>query len=280
MAYRIGIAGVPNSGKSFSRSYIKNPEEMFVIMPSQKALHFKINGKHPPKLNFSKGSAKTTQELLNNFGLVHTGELMSQIIEAENLGKNINVAVTGNYVLLEDINYLETFLFFISRMMPHIKLIVLPDFTHWLSAIIGSRTFILRKEGGEAYQRYLDLASSVLNNFFTSIDKLRDDLLVVTEFHSEYDPYDEEHVIFVNGGKMVKEKFKPDSYYDMLLYTHYVDDEKLPYEDRFKFVTRRYGKYNGRSLPGIFEETLIPNNLQIVVDKMKEYLGLEETVSA
>jgi len=39
--------------------------------------------------------------------------------------------------------------------MPHIKTIIIPDFTHFISAILADRKFIARKAGGEAFQRLI-----------------------------------------------------------------------------------------------------------------------------
>jgi hypothetical protein len=112
-----------------------------------------------------------------------------------------------------------------------------------------------------------------LNNFITSIDELREDLLVVTEYHCEYNESNGMFEIFVPGGKMLKEKFLPDSYYDVLLYTHVVEEDGTPQSQRYKFVTHRSDKYNARCL-NLFEETYIPNDLQLVIDKVREYIGI------
>lgn len=275
MSYRIGLVGSENTGKSFSRSFIKHPEEIFVAQPSVKALHFKINGKHPPKLNIAKDEFKTTDALLKSLGLPLESNLVTNIIQGIESNRDIKgLTITGNYALTQDLATVQYYLKLIHYRMPQIKLAILPDFTHYLSTLIGSDEFIGRKEGGEAYQRYLDLAAAVLKNFFTVVDTLREDLIVITEYHSEFDPFDDKHILFVNGGKMVREKFRPASYYDTLLYSAYIDDETKPYEDRFKFITRHYKKYDARSLPGCFADELIPNNLQTVVDTMKNYLGL------
>ena len=81
--------------------------------------------------------------------------------------------------------------------------------------------------------------------------------------------------IFVPGGKMLKDKFLPDSYYDVMLYTHVLEDDgTIKQSDRYKFVTHRTDKYNARCL-NLFEETYIPNDLQLVVDKVKDYIGIK-----
>lgn len=160
--------------------------------------------------------------------------------------------------------------------MPHIKVIILPDFTHYISKILATKSFIEQKSGGQAFQRFWELAANALNSFFLHIDKLPEDLIVVTEFHIEFDESANMYKIFVPGGKMLNDKFLADSYYDILLYTHVESEDDFPEdEDRYKFVTKRIGKYNARSA-GLFKEPFVENNLQEVIDRVKKYNGLPE----
>ncbi|MFA5758479.1 MAG: hypothetical protein WC942_03785 [Clostridia bacterium] len=103
-----------------------------------------------------------------------------------------------------------------------------------------------------------------------SIDNLREDLIVVTEYHTEYDDDLEEWVIFTPGGKMLTEKFKLESYYDYLLFT-YVDKHEngIISPNDYKFITRRWKNYPARA-GELFKETLINNNLQTVLDALRK----------
>jgi len=119
-----------------------------------------------------------------------------------------------------------------------------------------------------------DLSANILNAFFINLDRLRDNIIVVTEYHSIFDPIANEYKIEIPAGKMLDEKFKPDSYYDYLFYTHYVDDDTIDFKDRFKFVTTRYSKYPARTGGGGFSEALIPNNLQMLIDPVRAYYNI------
>ena len=235
MAIKLGLIGFPNSGKSFSRKTIKKGEEVFVIAPSHKAMHITdSSGKPIKKLSDDKKS--------------------------------------GNWVVISDLKILPKILEYVSKDRPEIKTIILPDFTHFISAIVSDKKFIARKAGGEAFQRFWELAGDALQNFIISIDNLRDDLIVVTEYHAEFDEPSDMFKIFVPGGKMLEEKFKLDSYYDFMLYTH-VKMKESGEVDSYNFVTRRWDKYNARSSE-LFKDTLIPNDLELVLSKMREYLGI------
>lgn len=272
MAYKIGIVGLTNTGKSFARKTIKRGEEVFVLSPSHKALHMRDSNGNPLKrlqvTSDSLGYA-SLEDLAQKRGLMVNATAKTMMTAPE--GK---LQITGNYFVMKDIRYLEDWVKFVSAKMPNIKVLILPDFTHFVSEVIAQKEFIQRKSGGEAFQRFWELAADALNNFITSIDELREDLLVVTEYHCEFNEQTEMFEIFVPGGKMLKEKFLPDSYYDVMLYTHVMNEDDVQKQsDRYKFVTRRTAKYNARCLD-LFEDTYIPNDLQSVIDKVRDYVGI------
>lgn len=271
MAYKIAIAGLSNTGKSFSRRTLTKGEEVFVISPSHKALHFRDSkGESLKRMNVSSGKILTTAELAASKGV--SINALGSLLTTAPVGA---ITITGNFMVMPDLAYLEFWLKVVDKHMPHIKVLILPDFTHYISEILSQKTFISRKSGGEAYQRFWELAADALNNFITSIDALRDDLLVVTEYHCEYVEAVNMFKIFVPGGNMLNDKFLIDSYYDVMLYTHVLDDsDGISQSERYKFVTRRTDKYNARCL-GLFEEAYIPNDLQMVIDKVRKYLGIE-----
>jgi len=105
-----------------------------------------------------------------------------------------------------------------------------------------------------------------------SIDNLREDLVIVTEYHSSYNEVADTWEIFVPGGKMLTQAFKLDSYYDFMFYTH-VSKKDNGEVEAYNFVTRKWDKYNARSAE-LFKDTLIPNNLEIVLKEVRKYNGI------
>lgn len=269
MAYKIGLVGLTNTGKSYSRKTLKNGEDIFILSPSQKALHIKDSKGNPLKhLSITTDKSDSMDKIAAALGVNRNG-LAGKLLKAD-----AKLTIFGNYFVMKDLRYLEDWLRFISQKMPNIKMLILPDFTHYVSEILSNKEFIQRKSGGEAFQRFWELAADALNNFITSIDELREDLLVITEYHCEFNEANDTYEIYVPGGKMLKEKFLPDSYYDILLYTHVLEDDgNIKQSDRYKFVTHKTAKYNARCL-NLFEDTFIPNDLQLVVDKVKSYIGM------
>lgn len=306
MGYRVGVAGHQNTGKSYGRRYIPDGENVMIIQPSVKASHLFTGPKNahamstaeidkaikegtrkpvkPFNIKSPEGKYNSTEEAL---ALITKPELKSLAFVLANIdakkpidyfGKNPRQYLTGNVILCEELENLQLFISFVNKWMPWIHTIILPDFTHFVSEAITSPVFIARKANGEQYSKYLDLAASSLRGFIKSSDALRNDLIVVSEYHAEWLQEKEVYKLFLPGGKMFEEKFLPTSYYDDIFFTDVKFSEDND-EDagEYRFVTRKTKKYpEARNTSG-FDELYIPNNLQTVLEGVRKYNGIELT---
>lgn len=278
MAVKIGIAGPFNSGKSFARRTLVHGENAFVLMPSAKAAHLTDSKGRP--VRYFTVNGKTMQQQLRekreqNPNL-ETRDLLP-VIGRLSQDKEKKVVLEGNFTIEKKLENLPAWLELIDLYMPHIKTLILPDFTHYVSHVLASEAFIKRKAGGEAFQRYVDLAGLILRSFIETIDELRPDLLVVTEYHVERNEDDPESTwrIFSPGGRMINEKFLLESYYDFFLMTHVErpTGENKDTDPVYSFVTKRWKNYNARCA-NLFDTALIPNDLQMVTEKVRGYSGM------
>jgi hypothetical protein len=71
------------------------------------------------------------------------------------------------------------------------------------------------------------------------------------------------------SGKMLDNQINLEGLFTICLYTH-VEEAKDGVVS-YNFVTNRFRKLPAKSPDGMFDELKIPNNLQIVVDKVNEY---------
>lgn len=274
MAFRAGITGLPNSGKSWAwKTYVG--DSLFAICPSAKILHSrtsegKVISSYPLTIN-----GKTVLEIARQNKLANIHDVVKGIVD-----KDVSpdkVEAKGHYVVCSDINYVFYYKMFVDRYMPKITEILNPDFTHYVSYIIQTPEFQRRKSGGEAFARFWELAADTLRNVILSSDQLRGDILDFTEFHSQWNDEIGQFEIYTPAGNMLVDKFKPETYFDLMLYSYV-----LPYEveqdetKRFKFMTIKKEGYDGRSM-GLFsnesEAGLIPNDMNLVMSKLREYLG-------
>jgi hypothetical protein len=271
MAIRLGIMGPPNSGKSYSRKFLKNPEEVFLLSSSIKALYLNNkDGKPLPRLNVASPNAKNFKEIMEGKKKENPAIRTIQVVKSMINAPKDALTFTGNWTVVQEMADLQAYMKLIDKQMPHIKMIIIPDFTHYINKVIASDEF-RNTSGGKAFERFYSLAADALNSFILTVDSLRDDIIVVTEYHAEYDDNLEYFKIFVPSGKMLSEKLQPESYYDIMLCTKVdlTEDGKTTPES-YKFIVNRVGPYNARSM-GLFEEDIIPNNLQTVVDKVRDY---------
>jgi hypothetical protein len=267
MAIKIAIVGEENTGKSMSRAFLNKPEECFVLAPSNKNIYLrdKKTKKTLPRLSVEDNQGRDLRQIIESLG--GPDEALTLMSRNEEVYKT-----SGNHLWVRNISHVAGFLRFISAKMPNIKLIIIPDFTHYLSHIMASKAFIRRKSGGEAFQRFWELAADALNNIVEVIDELREDLVIVTEYHSQYNEVLDKFEVFVPGGQMLNDKFKIASYYDYIFETHIeVNEDKSVNADGYKFVTRKWDKYQLARSGDMFlgeSEKFIPNNLQLIIDKL------------
>ena len=295
MASRIGIAGDVNTGKSRSRKTIKKGQEVFLLQPSVKrnyltdeegnklkpfiyrpSAHKNIsNWEEVYKLpvftatnslvNSPSQAIKVLDHVFSRMALDNGIEKVRSSLTAENLYGNIQLI---NHSITEASDWLN----FISNWMPWIKVVIVADFTHYISNVISDRAFINRKIGGEAYQRFWELAADALTTFILSTDDLRDDLIIVTEFHTEWDKERQRYELFMPAGNMLKEEFKPESYFDTLLFTDVnttIAGDGSETND-YRFVTRRTALYPQARSADLFDELYIPNDLELVLETYRK----------
>lgn len=140
---------------------------------------------------------------------------------------------------------------------------------------IYSMSFLMMRKANEiGFGKFVTLAKDV-TNLLTSARKLRNDLKVFYITHSE---------TIEDNGNIVGQKIKTigkaldnqivlEGLFTICLYTHVSEDkdEKAIYQ----FVTNRFRNYPAKSPMGMFDDTLIPNDLQVVCNTIDRYYAEE-----
>ena len=230
MATPILIMGPPGTGKTAS---IRNldPKTTFIIHADEKPLGL-------------PGSSTNYKTVYKNDGKLD--------IEKSNYFETTNPA------------HVLELLKAISSKAPHIKTIVVDTITSIMTNEFMNR---LKEKG---FDKFGDFAKDTYD-IIKLARQLRDDLTVVVMSHTEdnYDAEGELRTSFkVIGGKLIKEKVVPESFFHMVLYTEVVFKDGQP---EYYFLTQNNGKNTCRSPLGLFEDYRIPNDLKIVIEKYKEY---------
>jgi hypothetical protein len=169
-----------------------------------------------------------------------------------------------NYKEVDDANEITRLLRTISEKAPHIKNIIIEDSNY----IMGFNMIAKATETG--YTKFTLMAKDMVE-LFREARKLRDDLTTFYFTHPETIEDGGEIIGYKikTAGKLIDNQIVLEGLLTVCLYTHV--DENKDGTASYNFITNRWKKYPAKSPDGMFNETKIPNNLQVVVDKVSEY---------
>lgn len=270
---RIGILGDSNTGKSFMWAYYRRPEEVFSISPTNKVEmlghignpKFKIS-----ELNISfKG--KSQDETIEHFAPFIKQQMNTTVVGLPHLisfltipsvskhyvpggEKSEEISVTGDWQMVQVLANVEPMKKFVSLYMPKKRIILTHDFGHYINYYMQDPEFRNRRSGNQAFERFWDLAADSVKHVFFSPNIMRSDMIDIAEFHIQIDSEMEKYDIFTPGGKMLQEKFKGKSYFDIALFTRVLPWEEMKDpKKRYKLVAVQKEYFDGRDLGLLYD---------------------------
>lgn len=170
-----------------------------------------------------------------------------------------------NYREVEDAKEILTLLETLSTSenAKHIKNVVIDDGNY----IMGFN--LVNKATEIGYTKFSVMAKDMVK-LIQSSKKLRDDLTIIYLTHSEAleDAGEITTYKMKTAGKMIDNQINMDGLFTVVLYT---DVDTKGSKTEFSFITNRYKKYPAKSPVGMFEDIKIPNDLSVVVKKVREY---------
>jgi ABC-type dipeptide/oligopeptide/nickel transport system ATPase component len=169
-----------------------------------------------------------------------------------------------NYKEVDDANEISRLLKVISEKAPHIKNIIIEDSNY----IMGFNMVSKATEVG--FTKFSILAKDMVELFRTA-RTLRDEITVFYITHPETIEDGGEIIGYKikTAGKLIDNQVLLEGLLTVCLYT--LVEESKDGTASYNFVTNRFRKFPAKSPDGMFDEVKIPNNLQIVVDKVNEY---------
>ena len=166
---------------------------------------------------------------------------------------------TGNVIATTNHDLVIKSMKYISEKKPEIKTIIIDD-----SQYIMTYEFMER-----AMEKGYDKFSELAQHFFEVLrapEKLRSDLTVVFLSHTQEA---EGKTRMKTIGKMLDEKLTIEGLFSIvLLATCYRGEDK---SIRHVFITKNNGTTTVKTPDGMFEDAVIQNDLQFVLEKIKEY---------
>ena len=169
-----------------------------------------------------------------------------------------------NYKEVEDANEISRLLKTISEKAPHIKNIIIEDSNY----IMGFNMVAKATEVG--FTKFSIMAKDMVE-LFREARRLRDDLKVFYFTHPETIEDGGEIIGYKikTAGKLIDNQVLLEGLLTVCLYT--LVEENKDGTANYQFVTNRYRKLPAKSPDGMFQETKIPNNLQLVADSLTNY---------
>jgi hypothetical protein len=173
-------------------------------------------------------------------------------------------AENKNYKEVDEIVEITRLLKTISEKAEHVKNVIIEDSNYMMA-------FRMAEKATEVgFTKFSVLAKDMVD-LFKEARKLRDDLKIFYFTHPDTVEDSGEIVSYKmkTSGKALDNQIVLEGLFTICLYTHV--EEKKEGAAEYYFVTNRYKKYPAKSPDGMFEDVKMPNNLQLVVDKINEY---------
>lgn len=175
--------------------------------------------------------------------------------------ENKNLFHTNNYGSLR--NLLEN----IDKNAPHIEVVIIDDMRHLMTTEFFNRVL----ETG--YTKFTQMAKN-FQSLLELIQELRNDLIVYGMLHDE-DVYNDKILVTKKiklPGQLIEKEYAP---LEIMSIALWCKPEMTKDKVNYRFITNRT-IVDGIEIPaktpmGLFPELFIPNDLQIVTDRIKEY---------
>lgn len=171
---------------------------------------------------------------------------------------------TGNFFCdTSNVDKIGQMLQIIDKKMPHITTVVIDDYQY----VMGFEAMDRAKE--KSYDKFTDMAQHAYQVLKTAMG-MRDDLYVVVSTHSEntgdrVNPYHKMKTL----GKMLDSVITLEGLFTYVFFTAIQKDDDN--KSSYKFITNSDGTCTAKSPMGLFNDTYVDNDLDLVINRIKEY---------
>lgn len=173
----------------------------------------------------------------------------------------------GNLMRVSDLNTLAQRVKQIAEGAPHVKYVVVDDYTHYFTHRTLSPKFMAQNSGGAVFARWNVFGADVFNSFWSKADEMREDLTIIVNHHTTIK--EDGTLGFKTSGKLLDNEVDCPSQVEYILHTRVLEGEngKMAY----KYLTNSDGVHEAKTPMGMFEEQLIDNDIYAVIQKIDAY---------
>lgn len=171
--------------------------------------------------------------------------------------------IIGNFYVTSNVDQIAKVLQIVDKKMPHITTVIIDDYQY----VMGFEAMDRAKE--KSYDKFTDMAQHAYQVIKAAMN-MRDDLYIVVSTHSEntgdrMNPYFKIKTL----GKMIDSVITLEGLFTYVLFTSVQKDEEN--KTSYKFITNSDGTCTAKSPMGLFSDLLIDNDLNMVINRIKEY---------
>jgi hypothetical protein len=167
----------------------------------------------------------------------------------------------GNLYSSDDAHKVQACMVHVNNNRPEIKNLILDDYQYILSNEF-MRTATDKKTKDSVFEKYNIIASNAWH-ILSKAKTLRDDLTVFIMCHTVTD--DKTGFQYpLTIGRMLGDKAQYEGYFELVLHA-------VKNDTGYGFLTNMNDKYMAKSPLGMFDDDIIPNDLQKVKDTMNHY---------
>ena len=171
--------------------------------------------------------------------------------------------ISGNFYQTSNIDNIKKVMNLVDKKMPNIKVLIIDDF-QYLQALEA-----MARVDEKGYGKFTDMAKHAYEALKTGMD-MRDDLFICVLTHSEntgdnINPYYK----IKTQGKMLDTVITLEGLFTYVLFTKVIQDESNNVQ--YKFITNSDGTCTAKSPMGLFDDRLIDNDLNYVIDTIIKY---------
>lgn len=172
----------------------------------------------------------------------------------------------GNVIITKQLNDLAGWFTNINAGAPHIKYILVDDFTHFFTARITSKEFIAQNSGNAAFAKWNQFGADVVAAIFSSTADLREDLTLVINHHTSLNEAGK--YVFKTSGKLLDNVVDPVSYFTYVFHTAVLEVEN---KREYMFITNADGIHEAKTPMGCFSELYVPNDIFECIKVIEKY---------
>lgn len=171
--------------------------------------------------------------------------------------------ISGNFFTSSNIEQIAKILKLVDKKMPHITTIICDDYQY----IMGFEAMDRAKE--KSYDKFTDIAQHAYQVLKIAMS-MRDDLNIVILTHSENIGDNVTPIYRMKTlGKMLNSVITLEGLFTYVFFSTIIrDDDGNP---TYRFITNSDGTCTAKTPMGLFDDLYIDNDLNYVINKIKEY---------